>query len=86
MNLKIKIKNWKYSQYLLNKHYNFSRSIVKKYLSKVLMDNAYKTISKWKSYKKTPLLKLNKLSKELNINNIFYNCFYFFSIYFLLIY
>ena len=72
MNLKIKIKNWNYSEYLLNKHYNFSRSNVKKYLSKVLMDNAYKTISKWKSYKKTPLLKLNKLSKELNINNIFY--------------
>ena len=72
MNLKIKIKNWNYSEYLLNKHYNFSRTAVKKYLSRVLMDNAYKTISKWKSYKKTPLLKLNKLSKELNINNIFY--------------
>ena len=72
MNLKIIINKWKYSKILLNKQYNFSRSKVTKYLSKSFIDEAYSTISKWKGYKKTPLIKLNKLSKELKLNNIFY--------------
>ena len=66
MNLKIIINKWKYSKILLNKQYNFSRSKVTKYLSKSFIDEAYSTISKWKGYKKTPLIKLNKLSKELD--------------------
>ena len=31
-----------------------------------------KVISNWENYNPTPLEKLNKLSKELNLNNIFY--------------
>ena len=72
MNLKIKIKKWKFAKTLLNKNYYFSRFLVLKYLSSKLIENAYKTISNWKDYSETPLIKLDKLSKVLNINNIFY--------------
>ena len=72
MNLKTKINKWKYNKILFNKQYNFSRLKITKYLSKSLINEAYSTISKWKGYKRTPLIKLNKLSKELNLNNIFY--------------
>ena len=72
MNLKIKIKKWKFAKTLLNKNYYFSRFLVLKYLSSKLIENAYKTISNWKDYSQTPLIKLDKLSKVLNINNIFY--------------
>ena len=37
-----------------------------------MLGNAYKTISNWKRYKATPLLKLDKLQKDLKLNNIFY--------------
>ena len=37
-----------------------------------MLTDAYKTISNWKNYKVTPLLKLNKLKKNLKLNNIFY--------------
>ena len=72
MNLKIKIKKWKFAKILLNKNYNFSRFLVLRYLSSKLIENAYKTISNWKDYSETPLIKLDKLSKVLNINNVFY--------------
>ena len=72
MNLKIKIKKWKFAKTLLNKNYYFSRFLVLRYLSSKLIENAYKTISNWKDYSETPLIKLDKLSKVLNINNIFY--------------
>ena len=62
----------KYSKFLLNKNYNFNRDYVMKYLSSNLLIDAYKTISKWKSYRRTPLYNLNKLNKDLGLNNIFY--------------
>ena len=37
-----------------------------------MLTDAYKTISNWRNYKVTPLLKLNKLKKNLELNNIFY--------------
>ncbi len=67
-----KISSWKYSNFLNNTQYNFSRSKVLSYLSKDYIDAAYKKISSWKGYSKTPLLKLNKLKKELLLKNIFY--------------
>ena len=36
------------------------------------MDEAYQIISGWNNYSPTPLISLNKLSKELNIKKIFY--------------
>ena len=67
-----KISSWKYSNFINNTQYNFSRSKVLSYLSKDYIDAAYKKISSWKGYSKTPLLKLNKLKKELLLKNIFY--------------
>ena len=67
-----KISSWKYSNFINNTQYNFSRSKVLSYLSKDYIDEAYKKISSWKGYSKTPLLKLNKLKKELLLKNIFY--------------
>ena len=72
MNLKVKIKKWKFTKALLNKNHNFSRFLVLKFLSKMLIDNAYNTVSNWKGYSKTPLIKLDKLSSALDINNVFY--------------
>ena len=37
-----------------------------------MLTNAYSSISKWKNYNNTPLLKLDKLQKKLDLNNIFY--------------
>jgi len=72
MNLKNKTKNWKISNFLVNKRYSFSRKKILNYLPKSFIDNAYKRISKWSGYKRTPLVKLDKLSKVLKIGNIFY--------------
>ena len=63
---------WKISNYLENKFYNFSRDNILEILSKNFIDEAYSKISKWPSYEATPLISLNKLSKELNLNNVYY--------------
>jgi len=67
-----KIKNWKLTKFLVNKSFDFNRSNVLNYISSNMLGNAYKTISNWKRYKATPLLKLDKLQKDLKLNNIFY--------------
>ncbi len=67
-----KISSWKYSKFLSNKSYNFSRKQVLKHLSKQFIDKAYNKISKWKGYSPTPLIKLDKLNKNLKLKNIFY--------------
>ena len=61
-----------YSKFLVNRNYKFSREYVLKYLPSNLLINAHKNISKWKGYRPTPLLSLNKLNKSLKLNNIFY--------------
>jgi len=63
---------WKYSSFIENKNYSFSRDKILKNITKEQIDEAYLTISKWDSYSPTPLLKLNKLSAELNLNKIYY--------------
>ena len=72
MNLQSKIKKWKLSQYLINKNYRFNRRIILKNFRNNIVGKAYNSISKWKGYSQTPLIRLNKLSKELKVNNIFY--------------
>jgi len=63
---------WKYSEFIYNKNYSFNKKNILKSLSSNEIDNAYKSISKWEGYIPTPLILLNKLSKELNLKNIFY--------------
>ncbi len=66
------ISKWKYSNFLINKSYNFDRKRILKLIPSNLLLNSNKTISNWKNYKKTPLLKLEKLKRNLKLNNIFY--------------
>ena len=66
------ISKWKYSNFLINKSYNFDRKRILKLIPSNLLLNSNKTISNWKNYKKTPLLKLGKLNRNLKLNNIFY--------------
>ena len=63
---------WKYSEFIENKNYSFDQNKILNLLSKKDIDEAYLSISNWKSYTPTPLIELNKLSKELNLNKIFY--------------
>ena len=63
---------WKYSEFLENKRYSFDKKKILNLLSKKDIEVAYSSISSWKDYFPTPLIELHKLSKELNINKIFY--------------
>jgi len=63
---------WKYSEFIENKNYSFDKNQILNSLSEEEIDDAYSSISKWEGYSSTPLLSLNKLAKELNLNNIFY--------------
>ena len=63
---------WKYSEFIDNKNYSFDKDKILKSISKDDIDDAYNIISKWEGYSPTPLISLNKLSKELNLKNIFY--------------
>ncbi len=63
---------WKFTEFHENKSFFFNRDKILNSLSDKEINDAFLTISKWKDYQPTPLIKLNKLSKELNINQIFY--------------
>jgi len=63
---------WKYSEFIENKNFSFDKSKILNLLSKKDIDEAYSSISNWENYSPTPLIELNKLSKELNLNKIFY--------------
>ena len=65
-------KLWKYSSFIENKNYSFNKEEILKNITEEQLDDAYSTISKLDNYKPTPLLLLNKLSKELNLNKIYY--------------
>ena len=64
--------HWPISSFLENKKFSFSKNQILNSLSKVDIDEAYSSISNWKNYSPTPLIELNKLSKELDLNKIFY--------------
>ena len=66
------VSKWKYSNFLENKKNNFNKKNILDVLSSKEIDEAYKTISKWKNYSPTPLIHLDKLCKKLKINKIFY--------------
>ena len=63
---------WKYSEFIENTNYSFNKDKILSSLSRKDIDEAYTSISNWQSYIPTPLIELNKLSKELNLNQIFY--------------
>ena len=63
---------WKHSEFIENKNFSFNKNKILDSLSKKDIDDAYTSISNWSGYSPTPLLELNKLSKELNLNKIFY--------------
>ena len=63
---------WKYSEFIENKNYSFDKNQILNSLSEKEIDDAYSSISKWEGYASTPLVSLNKLAKELNVNKIFY--------------
>ena len=63
---------WKYSEFIENTNYSFDQSKILSSLSRKDIDEAYSSISNWKSYTPTPLIELNKLSKELSLNKIYY--------------
>ena len=62
----------KFTKFINNENFEFDRLKILKTLDSDLLEDAYKTISKWQKYQPTPLENLNKLSKELNLKNIFY--------------
>ena len=63
---------WKITEFLENQKFSFNKNQILNSLSKEDIDDAYTKISNWKGYSPTPLVELNKLSKELNLNKIFY--------------
>ena len=63
---------WKLTEFLENQKFSFDKNQILNSLSKEDIDDAYTKISNWRGYSPTPLVELNKLSKELNLNKIFY--------------
>ena len=63
---------WSISSYIKNKKHNFDRSKILKHLPEKFIDEAIQSISSWKNYSPTPLLKLNKLNEELKFKEIYY--------------
>jgi len=63
---------WKFSKFIRNKNYDFIREKILKVCGEENVIDAYNKITGWENYSTTPLVKLNKLSKKLNLNNIFY--------------
>ncbi len=63
---------WKYTEFTENKNYSFNKKEILNSLTSKEIDDAYNSISNWEGYSPTPLLSLNKLSRELNLNKIFY--------------
>ena len=72
MSAESEVSNWKYSHFLINEKNNFSKNDILSVLPKHDTDEAYKIISRWDNYYPTPLISLNKLSKKLKLNKIFY--------------
>ena len=63
---------WKHSKFIENRNFSFDKNKILNSLSKKDIDDAYSSISNWEGYSPTPLIELNKLSKDLNLNKIFY--------------
>ena len=72
MNKIIQNSIWSISSFVENNNFSFNKNQILNSLSKSDIDEAYSSISNWTGYSSTPLIELNKLSEELNLNKIFY--------------
>ena len=63
---------WKFSKFINNKNYDFNRDKILDVCGEDNVIDAHDLISGWQNYNPTPLVKLNKLSKKFNLNNVFY--------------
>ena len=72
MSAESEVLSWKYSRFFTNLKNNFSKDNILNVLPKNDIDEAYGIISRWDNYSPTPLISLNKLSKKLGLNKIFY--------------
>jgi len=50
----------KFSSFIKNKNYSFSREEILSVLNKETIDKAFNSLSGWENYEPTPLLNLNK--------------------------
>tara|TARA_B100000945_G_scaffold299259_1_gene279758 strand:- start:486 stop:1628 length:1143 start_codon:yes stop_codon:yes gene_type:complete len=63
---------WSISSFIENKNYNFDKKKILIDLPDEFINEAINSITSWKSYSPTPLIKLNKLRDELNFKEIYY--------------
>ena len=63
---------WSITSFLENKNHKFDKKNIFNNLPESFIDDAIKSISSWKTYKPTPLIKLNKLNNELKFKEIYY--------------
>ena len=63
---------WSISSFLENENYKFNKKEILNNLPENFIEEAIQSISSWNTYIPTPLLKLNKLKKELNFKEIYY--------------
>ena len=63
---------WSISSFLENNNYNFNKKDILTNLPEKFIDEAITSISSWETYTPTPLLKLDKLKKELGLKEIYY--------------
>ena len=64
--------NWSLTSLAENKNYNFDKTKILNSLPEKFIEEAIKSISKWENYVPTPLIKLDKLNKELEFKKIYY--------------
>ena len=63
---------WSITSFLENKNHKFDKKLILDNLPESFIDDAIKSISSWKTYKPTPLIRLNKLNNELKFKEIYY--------------
>ena len=66
------IKSWSLTKSVKNNNFTFKRNYVLRFVPSLLLTNAFKSVSSWKNYKSTPLLKLDKLEKNLKLKLLFF--------------
>jgi len=63
---------WSITSFLENQQYDFNKENILTHLPEKFIEEAIESISSWENYLPTPLIKLNKLNKELKLKNIYY--------------